>query len=386
MTGDDPLQLLSLAIARSDQPDGARRIAELCAAGVHRDAVFENGCTPLTEAIQGGMGSSRAVQVLLAHGADPNQRDRNGWTPWGACFAARDNPVVAKRQQRIADLLLEYGADRGDEPALLLQEAVLAGDSDQVEALLAQGVATDAPFIDLIGCAVMRQDVAMLRRLLRHGLSPDGPRHAAQEPPLVQAARDGQQALVELLVAAGADLFAVAYGDPRATAAFLARDAGHTALADGLQAAMDRGRSAPPSEQPPAPRGKFAALAEQQTAGPNVGLTTEALIRQLELWDQRYGVTVSEVTDNALRVTFASLPRDLSRLIASLGALCPELLEGYGDAAGLASVSETAQREGWWTPAAAKTIAAADPEDPSFIAWVLGRSLKATHSIALWWD
>ncbi|WP_296805854.1 DUF4253 domain-containing protein [Thiocapsa sp.] len=292
MTGDDPLQSLYLAIARSDQPDGARRIAELCAAGVHRDAVFENGCTPLTEAIQGGMGSSRAVQVLLAHGADPNRRDRNGWTPWGACFAARDNPVVAKRQQRIADLL----------------------------------------------------------------------------------------------VAAGADLFAVAYGDPRATAAFLARDAGHTALADGLQAAMDRGRSAPPSEQPPAPHAKFAALAEQHTAGPNVGLTTEALIRQLELWDQRYGVTVGEVTDNALRVTFASLPRDLSRLIASLGALCPELLKGYGDAAGLASVSETAQREGWWTPAAAKKIAAADPEDPSFIAWALGRSLKATHSIALWWD
>lgn len=386
MTGDDPLPLLYLAIARSDQPDGARSIAELCAAGVQLDAVFENGRTPLTEAIQGGMGSSRAVQVLLAHGADPNQRDRNGWTPWGACFAALDNPVVAKRQQRIADLLLEHGADRCDEPVLLLQAAVLAGDSNQVEALLAQGVSTDAPFIDLIGCAVLTRDAVILRRLLAHGLSPDGPRHAALEPPLVQAARDGQQALVELLVAAGADLFAVAYGDPRATAAFLARDAGHTALADGLQAAMDRGRSAPPSEQPLAPHAKFAALAEQHTGGPNVGLTTEALVRQLKRWDQRYGVTVSDVTHDTLRLTFARLPRDLSRLIAALGELCPDLLEGYGDAAGLACVSETAQREGWWTSAVAKTIAVADPEDPTFIAWVLGRSLKATHSIALWWD
>ncbi len=386
MTGDDRLQSLYLAIACADQPEGVRRIAALCAAGVQLDAVFENGRTPLTEAIQGGTGSSRAAQVLLAHGADPNQRDRNGWTPWGACFAARDNPVVAKRQQRIADLLLEHGADRGDELALMLQEAVRAGDVDQVESLLAQGVAADAPFIDLIGCAVLAQDAAMLQRLLAHGLSPDGPRHAALEPPLVLAARDGQQALVELLVAAGADLFAVAYDDPRATAAFLARDAGHTALADGLQAAMGRGRSAPPSGQTPAPHAKFAVLAEPHTGGPNVGLTTEALVRQLERWDQRYGVTVSDVTHDTLRLTFAGLPRDLSRLIAALGALCPDLLEGYGDAAGLARVSETAQREGWWTPEAAKRIAAADPEDPTFIAWVLGRSLRATHSIASWWD
>lgn len=111
----------------------------------------------------------------------------------------------------------EYGADRlilytlteSSEPPLSLQEAASIGDIDTVRILIENG--TDVDSLDLgdnmsksaLYRAVLSGHEEIAKFLLLKGA--DVNFGGRSEPPLHCAARNGQKAMVELLVASGAD-------------------------------------------------------------------------------------------------------------------------------------------------------------------------------------
>jgi ankyrin repeat protein len=102
-----------VADRRRAQPEGTRRVvALLLDRGAVIDARNWDQVTPLHQAVRAR--NVAAVEVLLAHGADANARDRRGSTPLrravcgtgaGGTAGTSDLMVV------LARLLLEHGAD-----------------------------------------------------------------------------------------------------------------------------------------------------------------------------------------------------------------------------------------------------------------------------------
>jgi hypothetical protein len=83
-------------------PSTVSQIEPAIAVGADLNGILEDGCTPLTYAIQSGMGSPKAVGILLELGADPSRRDAN---------FDLDNEAIVQQLDRW-DLL--YGIDVTD--------------------------------------------------------------------------------------------------------------------------------------------------------------------------------------------------------------------------------------------------------------------------------
>ena len=169
--------------------------------------------------------SARSLMAFLMFMQDLPERDE-GYT---ALHYAIEN-----RHLNVVKLLLERGADpMGGEGGLsAVQLALLTRQGrDVVELLVAHGASvrpTDGTDPGpLVAAAVMHRDTATLRYLLELGADPNAGN------PLANAASWGDSAVVEMLLAAGAD---PARTDPRNgwTPAMIARDAGHTAIAERL--------------------------------------------------------------------------------------------------------------------------------------------------------
>lgn len=385
MNDNDPKDQLFRAIAFSDQPGVPSQVQEIETAyrnGADLDGFFEDGQTPLTHAILGGMGSPRAVRKLLELGADPSKRDRNGWTPWAACISQVENPVVADRMQKIRAALLDHAADQSDETVLRLQQAVQAQNLAEAEALLQAGVDPNAPMIGPLTVAIANQDLAMIQLLLQYNANPNGHPQAPM-PYLVQAAEIGNLEIVQRLVNAGADVTQYGWGDERYTAEFCARFAGHTAVADWLRSRVPEEKRTDQPAQRAARNSKFQQLYEKQTNGINCDLDTDDIVQRLEQWDALYTIEISEVEPDGLVVRFASLPNDLSTFAREIYEFCPDTIDQHFGC--MDDMMDTLGAEEL-PPELAELMAGVDFEDENFGEILLQRSLRQSKTLTLWWD
>jgi len=186
--------------------EGESEVAKLLLArGAEVDARTKSGETPLHWAITNhgqrhfwlwshpdSLGTERkvdsnsAVGFLLSHGANPNARDKDGFTPlhWAA----------AKGHTRLAELLLRNGAD----PSATLKEAHVEHHrmDDDVIGAAGQGV---------LHLAAAAGDVELVGKMVARGVSVDLRDHTGVTP-LDEACRRGREGAVRCLLDHGASV------------------------------------------------------------------------------------------------------------------------------------------------------------------------------------
>lgn len=109
----------------------------LMSKAINLNAVNTDGYTALT--LGAAKGRAKALEVLLKHGADPNTRDDQQWTPL--------HHAVINGKIAAVTMLLRHGADlncRFDDEGLPLEQAVLRGDDKVIAALIEGGADTNA--------------------------------------------------------------------------------------------------------------------------------------------------------------------------------------------------------------------------------------------------
>ncbi len=243
---DDGAVLALLLEAGLEVPaaDGARALhgavrnrrdavaALLLAAGVDPDAAWAEHPPPLCTAVNAGVRGDldeRAFAIasgLVAAGADPNRRCSASRTPYTA--------AVAQRQANTLALFLAHGArmDVTVNPTRVARELDAAARTADLP-LLALLLDAGAPAADVLGQALARRQVDVVRVLLEHGAD------AAARPYLNGVVYDeSMHALHALLLAHGAD---PALTDARGRDAFarVAPRAGRALLAELVAAGAD---------------------------------------------------------------------------------------------------------------------------------------------------
>lgn len=387
---DDPNEELFFAIGWCDRTgvsgDFVTKIEKACANGADINSFSEDGNTPLTEAILGGMGAPKAVQKLLRLGADPSKRDKNGCSPWIACLQRIDDRVVEDRMLNIKKQLIEYKADRSDEILLQFQNAVKNNDESAVRELLAQGVNVHSPIIDSLGIAVNHEDIEMIKLLLAHQAKPDGNEADAEaETPLITAATKGHLEIVKLLVENGADVTRYAWGDPECTADFLAKEEGHHEVAEWLEKQLPKQTVGKRKKKLDDMNPKFKEVHEKRTNGINCEITNDDVIKKLTKWDEQFTINISNIENDGLTVQFENLPDDLEELSKEIYEFCPDIIDqGYGC---MDDMVEMAEEHGHEIPAESlKLIEGIDFQDENFGLKILQRDLKANKLMGFWWD
>lgn len=384
------------AVLDPRRPKALRSMTEACADGADPNGYCDDGSTLLTHSVHSE--ASRAVEKLLELGADANMQDRNGWTPWAASLLT--DRASAKRET-IQALLLQYGAQPSGEAMARAFIAAYDGDVETLASLLRAD--TDLrPLrtyrIDLLDHARRQRNHAVLELLLQHAMKPRphdltmaikgrdleavdlflrygaDPNGEHNETPLMHAAADGNLVTAQRLVAAGADVNRFSFDHIEWTAEFYARRAGYTELADWLRAQMDvailtRQQTIQASRNP-----KFAVLYEQVTCGRQSRgevLTTDDIAAKLEIWDERYGISLTDVHPDAMTVCFDSLPADLSAFCDEVRQFCPDVCDG------LETMGELEAEE------APESLGRGDPNHQ---AAAFAEALKRNKVLMLWWD
>lgn len=378
---------LFFAIAFSEHSDTPhlQHIQQHLAAGLAPDVYSKAGQTPLTAAILGGMGSPKAVNILLEHGANPSWRDQQGFTPWAAMRSRYSDVVVADRMAKIKRLLEAYQADSSDEIFFVLQEAVQHGDLRQVEELLKQGVNPNQALINPLAVAVSKQDIKMVELLLSYQANTE--RGAQGYTVLMQAAEQGNIALIKTLVQAGAKVEAFAWHDPRCRADWLAAQSGHWDAAHWLKSQLPAGLAASLVEELAERHPKYAELYEKNTNGANYDLETDAIVHKLTEWDRRFSIEISEVSADALTVRFESLPdaADFPAFVEEIYQFCPDVIDQHFGC--FDDLLDQFQKTGQpLDPELEKLIAGVDFSQDDFGQVLLRRSLQQRKFLHLWWD
>jgi ankyrin repeat protein len=155
-----------------------RTVAELLMQGIEPNVADEDGETALHRVAINADTSphyAETISLLLAHGADPNQRDNidTGRTSLDAAYRVAN--ASAARQLReagahLADLI--EGADSDEVRGAELSLAVLMGNIDAVDALLDQGIRVntrDRYGRTALHTAAYSGDAMMVDFLLSHG-------------------------------------------------------------------------------------------------------------------------------------------------------------------------------------------------------------------------
>ncbi|BBC73850.1 conserved hypothetical protein [Altererythrobacter sp. B11] len=207
----------TLAIcARFGPPEAVKAILD---AGIPADAADSRGQTPLMWAASAGR--TEAMELLLKAGADADRVTQGDFTP--LFFAIKSGSVPATR------LLLQAGArpdHLGPEDTTAAQLALYQKNYDAAALMLPFGVdlaAHDRNGNQPLHVAAMGGDPALIEALLAAGANPDGltgpsritwvteanfgqpPPPVPPTTPLMKAAESGQVAAMKLLVEAGAD-------------------------------------------------------------------------------------------------------------------------------------------------------------------------------------
>ena len=258
------------AVLEPRKKGAIQKIAEACAAGADPNAIcpecstangyVRHGSTLLTHSIHEW--ASLAVESLLKCGADPSLVDQNGWTPWMASTLVDESKI-----DRIQAQLAQYNADKSGEHIGPLARAIANGNLEQVAELIKsdQDLKVLATFrVDLVGHQIRVKNAEMLGFLLEHKMTPTStnllnavrarylpgvdvllrygmaPEVADEnETTLMTAAAMGDLEIVQRLVEAGADVNRSADEDNEWTAAFYAKEAGQTEVADWLASRMN---------------------------------------------------------------------------------------------------------------------------------------------------
>ena len=387
---DDPNEELFFAIAWCEQPgvsgDFISKIESALANGADINGFSEDGATPLTDAIEGGMGSHKAVKILLEKGADPSLRDKNGWTPWVSCISRIEDNVVKDRMEKIKKLLIEYKADQSDGVLIQFRDAVINRNYEQVQHYIDQNVDLNSPIVCSLSIAVRNLDVKMVKFLLSAGVNPDGNlTNEDDETCLITAAGVGDLKIVKLLVDAGADVAKHAYGDKEYTADRIAREGGHKDVANWLNQLMPKEIVQERKEKVEAISPKFREIYEIGTNGINCEITNEDVIQKLTKWDELYSITVSEIEADRLTVHFENLPEKLEGLAMEIYEFCPDIIDqGYGC---MEDMIEMAEEFGQEIPEETiKLVEGIDFSDENYGLKILQRDLKEKKLMGFWWD
>ena len=211
-----------------------RVVERLVAHGVDLDARDSHGMTALH--LAAALGREAALKALIAQGADPDMRAADGQTPLGV--------ALSSGRRDLADWLDWRGWPLPGRPlqAADLPSAAIVGEADAVRRLLDLGLPVDAT--DAQGCTALLRAAggghrAVVDLLLARGADP---RVAARSgaTPLSAAVSMRQVEIVERLLAAGAPLEQRLPGD--VTVLMLAAALG---LPDLVRAPADRRRRRP---------------------------------------------------------------------------------------------------------------------------------------------
>lgn len=359
MSGKAQKELLR-AVLEPRKPGALDRIAESCTKGADPDALcpetstsmgpVSGGSTLLTHSIH--TAASNVVSKLLECGASASLIDKNGWTPWMASTLCDES-----KRRRIQEALSRHGADTGGEHIGDVARAIFAGNVEQAAALIenAGDLGVLATFrVDLVARQVSSGNTAMLELLLGNGMSPTSThlsnairfrkldvvdvllRHGAatdhpgrSETHLMAAAGIGDLAIVKRLVAAGADVNRYAHDNVEWTAAFYARQAGHTDVADWLDAQLDTGLAREQAQITASRDPRFQLLYEKATASES--LSTDDIVEFLARWDADFGVTILDAEADRLSFGVTSVPDDIERFVSEVLSLCPEASEWERD-------------------------------------------------------
>jgi len=170
----------------------------LLAAGADVNARTTEGRNALIEASEK---SADVVQMLLAHGANPHQKNRDGWTALMSAVRSGKNDIV--------QILLSKGVDinaQNTQGSTALMQAVKEGHSVVVGTLLAAGADSNVRRVDGITAlmdAARRDDPVIVATLLAKGADVNATRIDGATA-LTEARKNGSQEIIALLTKAGA--------------------------------------------------------------------------------------------------------------------------------------------------------------------------------------
>ena len=319
----------------------------ICEDASSTSGYVRGGLSLLVYAIQDA--DLKLIRALLAAGADVNLKDQLGWTPWVASLLAPDY------KQKIQKLLLENGAVKHSEHLEQLCHAIYEGDfvlakesfktkedlqllsnfrvdlvqknisdkhNEMLSFLFDNGMPCNASYLYW---AIRSRCLATVELLLAKGIMPDEKSKSGGETNLMVAARQGSLDIVQVLVAAGADVNRFAFGNVEWTAAFAAAQAKHKDVAAWLKSQMSTEFLARQKEEIKGRNPKFKNLYKNATASEQ--LTTDEIIQVLEQWDNQFGLTVKRSDSRSVLVQLSTQPHDLNAFYAEAKAFCPDAME-----------------------------------------------------------
>lgn len=179
------------------------KLEQLLNSGVNPDLNDNNGVSLLFHAIN--FGSVDAVKLLLEHGAEINQTNSRGRTPWLMAVESSDYKKIVLLRGRGADTMaqndlgqtgLHYAAMRGDE-ALFNELLEHAGD----EVLYADHWGNT-----VLHLAASWDNPALVKTILTKTAIPIDAQNRDGETALLQAVRARQTAIAETLINAGCNI------------------------------------------------------------------------------------------------------------------------------------------------------------------------------------
>ena len=217
-TRDDGISALAVCAGRAPYAI----IEQMLRRGAAVDAADQRGQTALMHAAASG--DVATLQLLLQHGADANRRTTEGFTP--LMFALTSGVTEA------ANVIAEAGGDTGyvaPDGTTIVQMAMYQHSYDFAASLVSSERGVDLDAFDrnghqLLHAAVIAQQPQLVTRLLAKGADPNvmtGPSqvewryernfksdayYVAPKTPLLLATERGDAELMQLLVAAGADV------------------------------------------------------------------------------------------------------------------------------------------------------------------------------------
>ena len=212
-----------------------RLVARLCAAGVlgvvatgaiAAQAPNEKQVSSFFRAVQ--MDDASTVRKMVGTVVNANELNPLGGEP-ALVLAIREGSTAV-----VQDLLAHPGTDlerKAVNGNTALMMAAFKRDGDTVRALLDKGAKVNQPGWTALHYAAASGDVAIAQLLIERGAQVNAlsPRPSGAVTPLMMAAREGQDGIVRLLLAKGAN--AALKNTEGFTAAQLAKQAGHDKLA-----------------------------------------------------------------------------------------------------------------------------------------------------------
>ena len=131
---------------------------------------------------------------------------------------------------------------------------------------------------------------------------------------------------------------------------------------------------------------KYQPLRDADINGANYDLDADQIIAQLQAWDAKYGVTLSDVTHDAVKVTFHAIPvDDVASLAAEIYKFCPDTIDQhFGCFAEMIEMADETGEE--LPPELLELTVGVDFEDDQYGLELLQRSLAKHRQVALWWD